>query len=59
MFRLLSRSIHTATRLDPWDAPDHWRNQQADYRARRTREEVDRARLRRGAAATGPRRGTL
>jgi hypothetical protein len=35
MFNIFSRSIHTATRLNSWDAPDHWRRQHQDYLNRR------------------------
>jgi hypothetical protein len=35
MFNILFRSIHTATRLDTWDAPDHWHRQNQDYLNRR------------------------
>jgi hypothetical protein len=53
MFNLLSRSMRTATRLDTWNSPDHWRRQHEDYRTRRQRDEVERARLRRSLADTG------
>jgi len=59
MFSLLSRTMRTATRLDTWGAPDHWHDQQADYRTRCCREDAERARLRRGPSGTGPRQDIL
>tara|TARA_R110002073_G_scaffold292243_1_gene457498 strand:- start:201 stop:368 length:168 start_codon:yes stop_codon:yes gene_type:complete len=35
MFNIFSRSIRTATRLNSWDAPDHWHRQHQDYLNRR------------------------
>ena len=53
MISILSRSFRAATRLDSWDAPDHWRTQHEDYRNRRRRQDVERARLRRALRDTG------
>lgn len=53
MISLLSRTMKTATRLDTWDAPDHWRVQHEDYRNRRSRADADRARMRRALRDTG------
>ena len=53
MLSIFSRSMRTATRLDTWDAPDHWRHQHEDYRTRRNREDAERARLRRVLSDTG------
>jgi hypothetical protein len=53
MFSLLSRAIKTATRLETWDMPDHWRAQHEDYRTRRQRADFDRARMRRKLRETG------
>lgn len=55
MISLLSRVMKTATRLDTWDAPDHWRGQHEDYRSRRNRADTDRARMRRALKETGMR----
>jgi hypothetical protein len=53
MISLLSRTFKTATRLDTWDAPDHWRAQHEDYRTRRHRADAERARMRRAIRQTG------
>ena len=53
MISLLSRTFKTATRLDTWDAPDHWRAQHEDYRSRRQRADIDRAQMRRKQRETG------
>lgn len=31
MFFILSRSIRNATRMNTWDAPDHWHRQHREY----------------------------
>lgn len=53
MFSILSRSFHTATRLDSWDAPAHWHQQHSAYRSRRHREDAERERLRHRRSDTG------
>ena len=53
MFSLLSHAMKTATRLETWDAPDHWRTQHDDYRPRRPQADTDRARMRRMLRDTG------
>lgn len=46
MFSIFSRSIRTATRLDTWDAPDHWHRQHQDYLNRRFARQDRAAHLR-------------
>ncbi len=53
MTSLLSRVMKTATRLDTWDAPDHWRTQHENYRTHRQRADAERARMRRAYRDTG------
>ena len=36
MFPIFNSVIKTATRMDSWDAPDHWKKQHRDYQGRRT-----------------------
>ncbi len=53
MFSIFSNVMKTATRLDTWDTPQHWRNQHDDYRPRNSRADAERARLRRILSDTG------
>ena len=45
MLNIFSRSFRNATRLDTWDAPDHWCRQHQDYLNRREARRDRTARL--------------
>jgi len=53
MFNIFARSIRNATRLNSWDAPDHWRRQHQDYLNRRCGQCDRAARLRATLEETG------